>query len=113
MFFFHGVYVFDCLRYFFMLLMLCRRMVFKSDMDRQKGAELIQDDSKKISAMFRGLSHTINLEVRIMPHVYSANKSKEASAINKLCMRMHVTVPFVDTVTYLSKNWPRFQIGFI
>ena len=40
--------------------------MFGSDMDRQKGAELIQDEAKKISAMFLSLSHTTNPKVRTM-----------------------------------------------
>lgn len=53
-------------------------MVFKKDKDREKGAKLIQDEAKKISAMFLRLSHATNPKVElpmvlliISDHTYS------------------------------------------
>lgn len=37
--------------------------MFKKDKDREKGAKLIQDEAKKISAMFLRLSHATNPKV--------------------------------------------------
>ena len=42
---------------------LCRRMVFKSDKERQKGAELIKKEAKDISSFFARLSHATNPKV--------------------------------------------------
>ena len=40
-----------------------RRMVFKKDKDREKGAQLIRDETKKISTMLLRLSHATNPKV--------------------------------------------------
>ena len=44
-------------------------MVFKKDKDREKGAQLIRDEAKKISTMFLRLSHATS------PKVHSAYSS--------------------------------------
>ena len=43
--------------------------MFKKDKDREKGAQLIRDEAKKISAMFLRLSHATS------PKVHSVDSS--------------------------------------
>jgi hypothetical protein len=50
------------------LLALCsKRMVLKKDKEREKAAEYIIDESRKMSAMFLRLSHACNPRVSFSP----------------------------------------------